>query len=167
MFHRSMMFADRRLQSWSPDASITGGTVTGFTSPAYTQVDDTPPAQNAKQKTVTALTGTQGSATANSAASPFTETFYKPQVIHALPPANPVTGLRGQVPTNQWKLVVRKGGYCAAGVPGVIIGRLTIDVPAGMEAYNPDEVKAFVSYLVGLLNEESADLADTLITAVL
>jgi hypothetical protein len=162
-----MFMADRRLQSWSPDGSITGATVTGFTTPAYTQVDDTPPAQNAKQKTVTALTGTQGSATANSASSPFTETFYKPQILRGLPPANPVTGLRGQIPTNQWKLVVRKGCNSAAGVPGSIIGRLTIDVPAGVETYNPDEIKAFVSYLVGLLNEESADLADTILTGVL
>jgi hypothetical protein len=158
---------DKRLQSWSPDGSITGGTVTGFTSPAFTQVDDTPPAQNAKQKTVTALTGTQGSATANSAGSPFTETFYKPAVLAALPAANPVTGLRGQIPTNQWKLIVRKGGYAAAGVPVHMIFRLTVDVPAGMETYNPDEVKSGVSYFTGLLNEESADLADTFITGVL
>lgn len=159
--------ADMRLQSWSPDGSITGGTVTGFTTPAYTQVVDTPPAINAKQMTVTQLTGTQGSATANTADKPFTETFYKPNVLKALPPANPMTGLRASIPVNQWKLIVRKGAYSAAGVPGTIIGRLTIDVPAGVESYNPDEVKAFISYLVGLLNEESADLADTLLTGVL
>lgn len=156
-----------RLQSWSPDASITGGTVTGLTSPTYTQVDDTPPSFNSKQKTVTALGGTQGSATANTASSPFTLTFHKPTPLKSLPAANPVTGLRASIPVNQWRAVIRKGCYVASGVPAQITGRILIDLPAGVESYNPDEVRAFVSYMVGTLNEESADLADTLLTGVL
>jgi hypothetical protein len=151
---------------WSPDSSITGGAITGFTTPTFTLVDDTAPAVGAKQKTVSAIS-TQGSATANSVSSPFTATFYRPNALRVLPKPNPVTGLRGTIPNNQYKLVVRKGGDCAAGVPGTIVGRLTIDVPAGMDAYNPDNVKSFVSFLVGILSEESNDLADTLITGVL
>jgi hypothetical protein len=153
--------------SWSPDASITGGTVTGLTSPTYTQVDDVAPATNAKQKTVTALGGTQGSATANTVSKPFTSTFYRPSTLQSLPAPNPISGARGNIPNNQYKLVIRKGGYAASDVPCTAIARLTIDVPAGMETYNPDEVRAFVSYLTGLLSEESADLADTLLTGVL
>ncbi len=152
--------------SWSPDSSITGGTVTGLTSPTYTQVDDIAPAQNAKQKTVTALGGTQGSASANTVSEPFTATFYKPSAVKQLPAANPVSGLRGQVPNNQYRLVIRKGGEAAAGVPVVAIARLSIDVPAGMDSYDPDNVRALISYLVGVLNEESADLADTCLTGV-
>lgn len=153
--------------TWSPDSSITGGTITGFTTPAYTQVDDTAPVVNAKQKTVTALTGTQGAATANTASRPFTATFYRPQSIRSLPAPNPVSGLRGSIPNNQYKLVVRKGGYAAADVPCTAVARLTIDVPAGMDSYNADELKALVSYLTGLLTEECNDLADTLVTGVL
>jgi hypothetical protein len=153
--------------TWSPDSSITGGAQSGFTSPVFTQVDDSAPALNAKQKTVTAVGGTGFTATANSTSNPFTSTFYKPGVLNKLPNANPVSGLRGTIPTNQYKLVVRKGGLCAAGVPGTIIYRLTIDVPAGMDAYNPDEIRASASYFVGLLSEESADLGDTLVTGVL
>lgn len=153
--------------TWSPDSSTTGGAQTGFTSPTFTLVDDTAPVVNAKQKTVTALGGTQGSATANSASSPFTATFYKPAAVRPLPVANPVTGLRGQIPNNQYKLIIRKGGYAAAGVPVTAIARLTIDVPAGMDSYNPDEIRALASILVGLLTEESADLGDTLVTGVL
>jgi hypothetical protein len=152
---------------WSPDSSTTGGTQTGFTTPAFTLVDDIAPVVNAKQKTVSALTGTQGTATANSASSPFTATFYKPAAIKPLPAANPVSGLRGQIPNNQYKLIIRKGGYAAAGVPVTAIARLTIDIPAGMDSYNPDEVKSMASFLVGLLTEESADLGDTLLTGVL
>lgn len=153
--------------SWSPDSSITGSTVTGLTSPTYTQVDDVPPAVNAKQKTVTALGGTQGSASANTISEPFTSTFYKPSVLKTLPAPNPLTGQRGSVPNNQYRLVIRKGGEAASGVPVVAIARITIDIPAGMETYDPDNVRALVSYTVGLLTEESADLADTLITGVL
>jgi hypothetical protein len=130
-------------------------------------VDDTPPSFSSKQKTVTALGGTQGSATANTASSPFTATFHKPAPLKSLPAANPLTGLRASIPVNQYRLVIRKGCFVASGVPAQITGRVLIDLPAGVESYNPDEVRAFTSYLVGLLNEESADLADTLLTGVL
>jgi hypothetical protein len=132
-------------------------------------VDDTPPisANPSKQKTITALGGTAGSATANTASSPFTATFSKPSAIARLPAPNPVSGLRGSIPNNQYKLVIRKGGFAAAGVPVIAVARLTIDIPAGMDSYNPDEVRALASYLVGVLNEESADLGDTLVTGVL
>jgi hypothetical protein len=162
-----LMCPNLRLQSWSPDSSITGGTVTGLTSPTYTLVDDVAPAVNAKQKTVSALGGTQGNASANTVSEPFTETFYRPQQLKTLPQPNPVTGARGTIPNNQYKLVVRKGGEAAAGVPVTAVARLTIDVPAGMDSYDPDNIKALVSFLVGLLNEESQDLSDTLLTGVL
>lgn len=152
--------------TWSPDASTTGGAQTGFTSPTFTLVDDLAPVVNAKQKTCTALGGTQGTAVANSASLPFTATFFKPASMKQLPAANPITGQRGQIPNNQYKLVIRKGGYAASGVPVTLIARLSIDVPAGMETYNADDVRSFASFLVGLLSEESADLGDTLVTGV-
>jgi hypothetical protein len=153
--------------TWSPDSAITGGAQTGGTFTTFTQVDDTPPALNAKQKTVTAITQTTFTATANSASSPFTCTFYKPATIAKLPAPNPVTGLRGSIPTNQYKIVIRKGGNAALGVPVTAVFRGTWDIPAGMDSYNPDEVRAMASYIVGTFSEESADLGDTLVTAVL
>jgi hypothetical protein len=126
--------------TWSPDSSTTGGTITGYTSPTFTLVDDTAPVVNAKQKTVTALGGTQGTATANTASRPFTATFYRPAAIKPIPAPNPVTGLRGAIPNNQYKLIIRKGGYAAADIPVTAIVRVTIDVPAGMDSYNADEI---------------------------
>lgn len=151
---------------WSPDSSTTGGAVTGFTSPAFTLVDDTAPVVNAKQKTVTNVSGV-GTATPNTASRPFTATFYRPAAISQLPAANPVTGKRGQIPNNEYKLIIRKGGFASSDTPCTAVARLSISVPAGMDSYNADEVKALVSFLVGLLNEESNDLADTLVTGVL
>lgn len=152
--------------TWSPDASITGGAQTGFTSPTFTLAAMQAPAVNAKQYAVTALGGTQGTATANTISSPFTATFFSPASPKALPSANPVTGLRGSIPFNKWKLVIRKGGEVAAGVPATAVCRVEWEIPAGMETYNPDNLRAFVSFLVGLLNEESADIGDTHVTGV-
>lgn len=153
--------------SFSPDSSTTGGAQTGFTSPTFTLVADTAPVVNAKQYAVTAIGGTGFTATANSISKPFTATFYRPAAPRALQAANPVTGLRGSIPNNQYKLIIRKGGNCAADTPATAICRLTIDVPAGMDSYNPDEVRAMLSFLVGLLNEESSDIGDSVITGVL
>lgn len=153
--------------TWSPDSSTTGGTVTGLTSPTFTLVDDTAPSVNGKQKAVSALGGTQGTASANSISKPFTVTFYKPASPRVLPPANPLTGMRGSIPNNQYKLIIRKGGYADSGVPAVAVCRLTIDIPAGMDAYAPDDIKSMISFLVGVLNEESQDLAETVLTGVL
>lgn len=152
--------------TWSPDGSISGATITGFTSPTFTQVDDIPPAVNARQKTITALGGIQGSATANSASKPFTATFYKPQALRVLPAANPTTGLRGAVPNNQYRLVIRKGGYAASDVPVTAVCRISFDIPAGMDSYNADEIRSMVSYICGLLQEEANDLAETLYSGV-
>lgn len=152
--------------TWSPDSSITGGTITGYTTPAFTLVDDQAPAVNAKQKTCTALTGTQGTASANTVNEPFTVTFYKPP-LQGLPAANPVTGLRGAIPKNPWRIVIRKGGEVASGVAATAVVRINLDIPAGMETYDPDQIKSLVSFMAGLFNEECQDLAETLITGVL
>jgi hypothetical protein len=153
--------------TWSPDSSTTGGAQTGFTSPTYTLVDDTAPVVNAKQKTVSAVGGTQTGVSANSISKPFTATFYKPATVKQLPAANALTGLRGAIPNNVYKLIIRKGGEVAAGVPATAIARLEFTIPAGMDSYSPAEIRALVSFLVGLLDEESSDLGDTLVTGVL
>jgi hypothetical protein len=154
--------------TWSPDSSITGSAQTSLTDPTYTVVDDIPPQGTgaAKQLAVTALGGTQPGVSVHSASSPFTATLVKPTALRPLPAPNPVTGLRGSIPNNQWKLIVRKGGEVAVGVPATAVVRLTIDVPAGMETYNAPNIRAMLSLLIGLLNEESADLGDSLVTGV-
>jgi len=153
--------------TWSPDSSTTGGAQTGFTTPTFTLVSTVAPAVNAVSKAVSAVSGT-ATATANSASSPFTVSFWVPLVYKALSSVwNSVKGLFGTVPNNQYKIIFRKGGLAAAGVPVTAVARITFDIPAGMETYNPDEVRALVSFMVGILNEESADVADTLVTGVL
>jgi hypothetical protein len=101
---------------------------------------------------------------AHSISKPFTVTFVKPAVPRVLPAANPLSGARGSIPNNQYKIIIRKGGEAASGVPVVAVVRITMDIPAGMDSYSPAEIRGLASFLVGILDEESADLGDTLIT---
>lgn len=153
--------------TWSPDSSITGGAQTGLTSPTYGLTADSTSVANAVQHAVTSLGGTQTGVTAHTISEPFTVTLTKPANPRALPAANAVTGLRGSIPTNQWKLIIRKGADVAPGVPAVAILRCTIDIPSGMDSYSPAQIRAMTSLLVGILNEESADLGDSLVTGVM
>jgi hypothetical protein len=152
---------------FSPDSSTTGGTQTGLTSPTYTLVADT--VQNGqKQWAVSALGGTQTNVRANTISDPFTATFFKPAAPKALPAANPVTGKYSAIPVNTYGLLIRKGVRVdAAGVQSVARVRVNFDIPAGADASDAINIRAMISFLVGLLNEESDDLSDTLLTGVL
>lgn len=150
--------------TWSPSASVGGGAQTGFTAPVYNLSADLAPSAVARQHVVASLGGTQAGVNANTISKPFTMTFTKPANPRILPAPNPVTGLRGSIPSNQYKFIIRKGVDCASGVPAVAICRMTFDIPAGSDSYSPAEIRAMCSLLVGVLTGESADLGDTLIT---
>jgi hypothetical protein len=148
----------------TPDTSIAGTAYTGVASPTFTLAEDLPPASNAKQWVVSALGGTQTGVTANSISSPFTVSWWKPASLRSLPPANTLTGLRGSIPNNQSKLIVRKGGNAASGVPVIAVFRGTWDIPAGMDSYEPQQVLAMQSFIEGLLVEEAGQIGQSLIT---
>jgi hypothetical protein len=154
--------------TWSPDSSITGGAQTGLTSPTYGNVTDQAPSVNGRQIAVTSLGGTQTGVRSHTVSDPFTATFVKPAVLKTLPAANPVTGLYGNIPKNTYQLLIRKGVQVAANQPSqIMLCRLTVDVPAGADSYDAANVRAALSFLVGLLSEESADLGDTAVTGIL
>lgn len=154
--------------SWSPDSSITGGTQTGLTSPTYTLVSDTAPNGNQKQHAVSALGGTQTNVRANSTTDPFTVTFSKPASPKGLPAPNPVTGKYPSIPDNTYGIYIRKGVRVDSNnTQGVAKVRLNIDIPAGSDVSDAINIRAMISFLVGILNEESDDLSDTLLTNVL
>lgn len=152
---------------FSPDSSTTGGTQTGLTSPTYTLTADT--VQNGqKQWAVSALGGTQTNVRANTISDPFTVTFFKPATPKALPAANPVTGKYGAIPVNTYGMLIRKGVRVDANSTQAIARvRVNFDIPAGSDASDAINIRAMISFLVGILNEESDDLSDTLLTGVL
>lgn len=154
--------------SFAPASPITGATVSGFTSPTYTIATDVAPNINGKQYAVTALGGTQTGVDVNSVSKPFTVTFFRPAQLKVLPSINPVTGIVKSVPVNSYKLITRKGA-----VPYVNqqtqVARVTtlIEVPAGTDTYEPEEIKAMLSAHAGVLWAQSSGIADTVLTGVL
>jgi hypothetical protein len=149
--------------------SITGGAQTGFTSPTYTTVVDIyPGGVNGKQNAVTACGGTQTGARIHAVSDPFTLAVTRPQSPKALQSANPVTGRYGTIPKNTYSIIVRKGvNFAANQQPEVMMARAYLDIPAGSDSYDPTNVRAAISALVGTLTSISAGLGDTLVTGIL
>jgi len=146
---------------------ITGGAQTGFTTPTYTVTTDTAPDVNGKQVAVTALGGTQAGVTVHSAANPFTATFFRPKTFRALTAPNPVNGRLASVPRNVYGIIVRKGVTPLAGQPVTnLVIRTTIEVPAGADVADGPNIRAAISMLVGLLNQQSAGMGDTYVTSL-
>lgn len=154
--------------TWSPSSPVTGGAQTGLTSPTFTLTTDVAPDVNGKQHAVTALGGTQTGVRTHSVSDPFTVTFVRPKSPKALPSPNAVTGKYASVPRNVYGLIVRKGvNYAANQAPETCIARLSIDVPAGSDAYDAANIRALMSLLVGILNQQSAGAGDTLVSGII
>jgi hypothetical protein len=154
--------------SFSLTSPVTGAAVTGFTTPTYTVVVDTPPNANSKQYAVSALGGTQTGATVNAVSKPFTVTMFRPPVLRTVPQANVTTGVIKDIPVNSYQLTTRKGALPAANqVPVVCKIRTYIDVYAGTDSFEPAEVKAMLSLHAGAIAQVSAGISDTIITGVL
>jgi hypothetical protein len=148
---------------------VTGATVTGLTSPTYTLTSDTPPFDvSGEQHAVTALGGTQTDVDAHTVSAPFTMTMTRPKQFKVLGTPNPVTGVISQVPMNTYKLIGRKGVTPLDGQP-TRVARATVifDVPAGADENDAQNIRALVSCLIGILNDQSSGIADTLINGVL
>lgn len=147
---------------------IAGTAQTGLTSPTYTHVADTYPGVNGKQVAVTALGGTQTGATVHSVAAPFTISVVRPAVFKSLGKPNPVTGLIANVPTNQYKVLTRKGVLPLAGQPFRNMQITTIiEVPAGADVADPVNIRAALSAHIGALSQQSAGIGDTSVNGIL
>jgi len=154
--------------AFAPSSPVTGSTVTGFTTPTYTLTLDVAPSMNGKQYAVTAIGGTQTGVDVHTVSKPFTVTFFRPMVIRTLPQANPITGVIKGVPFNTYKLITRKGMLPAASQTP-IVARITtmIEVPAGSDTYEPEDVKAMLSSHAGVLAASAAGIGDTLLSGIL
>lgn len=154
--------------SFAPTSPVTGAAVAGLTSPTYTLTTDVAPNIHGKQYAVTALGGTQTGVDVNSVSKPFSVSFFRPASLKVLPQANPVTGLYKSIPVNTYKLITRKGAVPAAN-QNSMVARITtiIDVPAGVDTYEPEEVRAMLSAHAGVLWAQASGISDTVISGVL
>lgn len=159
--------------SLSPNATVTGGAQTGFTSPTFTIAADTPPESNAKQWYVSALGGTQTGASAHAGASPFTVAFFRPKSFRRPATPNGVLsisgGANGVKGKNTFKLIVRKGvfAYDTNYRDGLLMATLSVDVPVGSESMSKDDIRSAISCLIGFLNGNSAAIGDSIIDGTL
>lgn len=148
--------------------AITGGAQTGFTAPIYNLTADIAPSQNGKQWAVTSLGGTQTGVDVNTVSKPFTISFFRPAVLKALPAANPLTGVIKTVPVNTYKLITRKGAVPGANQnPQTVRVTTIIEVPAGVDSFEPEDLKAAISAHVGALNQQSSGIGDTVVSGIM
>jgi len=146
---------------------VTGAAVTGLTSPTYTVAVDSAPSYM-KQYVVTALGGTQTDVSTHSVASPFLMSFQRPQQFKPLSLVNPMTGRLTSVPRNTWKQIVLKGALPLAGQAAVpILFRGEWVIPAGVDTADPNEVRAFVSFIAGAMSSGANGIAQMFLDGVL
>lgn len=154
--------------SFAPASPMTGAAIAAFTSPTYTLTADVAPTNNGKQYAITALGGTQANVETHTVSKPFTLTFYRPANLRVLPRANPVTGILRDVPVNTYKLITRKGALPAANQTSQVASITTIiNVPAGTDTYEPEDIKAMISAHFGAGWAQSSGIADTVVSGVL
>jgi len=150
-----------------PSSPITGAAVTGLTSPTYTHVTDVAPTINGKQYAITQLGGTQTSVDVNSVSKPFTLSWFRPAILRTLPQANPVTGVIKNIPMNTWKLITRKGVLPASNQAPVVCRITTIiEVAAGADVNEPEDLRAMVSCHFGAGYANASGIADAVISGV-
>lgn len=154
--------------SFAPTSPVTGATVTGLTSPTYTLTADTAPTQFGKQYVVTALGGTQTDVSLHSVASPFLVSFTRPSSFKPLSLINPSTGRLTSVPRNIWKMIFMKGATPLAGQAQVpILSRIEFLVPSGVDSADPNEVRALMSFMGGLLNQQAGGMSASFLDGIL
>lgn len=153
---------------FSPSSPVTGAPVAGLTTPTYTIVTDVAPTVNGKQYAVTALGGTQTGVDVNSVSKPFTQSFFRPQVLRTLPQANPITGVIKNIPVNTYKMITRKGAAPAVNQSN-LVPRITtmIEIPAGTDTHEPEELRAMISLHFGTGWAQASGIADTVVTGVM
>lgn len=154
--------------AFAPSSPVTGAAVTGLTTPTYTLTTDVAPNVNGKQYAVTALGGTQTNVDTNTVSKPFSISFFRPPVLRVLPQANPVTGVIKNVPMNTYKLITRKGVLPAAN-QSPMTARITtiIEVPAGSDTYEPEDLRAMISSHFGVGWAQASGIADTVVSGII
>lgn len=152
---------------FAPASPVTGGPITGFTSPTYTLVADSASDVNGKAYAVSALGGTQAGVVISSASIPFTIQFSRPKQIRTLAALNG-NGALPSVPRNVYTLSVKKGVIPLAGQPAVpALLKLEIQAPAGSDAADKANLMAALSLLAGVLWEQSNEIGDSVVAGSL
>jgi hypothetical protein len=99
--------------------------------------------------------------------SPFFVSFWRPKTFKSVGKTNPVTGLLPSVAYNVFKQVVQKGMIPLAGQPVKPSSISTVfSVLAGADTADAANVRAMVSFDVGVRSQTSSGLGDTLVSGL-
>lgn len=151
--------------AYAPSSPVTGSAQTGLTTPTYTLVSDLAPNSLGKQHAISALGGTQTGVEINSVSKPFTVNFVRPATFKLVAKPDPITGVLTRTSHNVWKLITRKGAVPLSGQSAqVMLITTTFEVPAGSDAVEPEDIRAACSLHIGILNQQSAGIGDSLIS---
>lgn len=151
--------------SYAPSTPVTGGAQTGLTTPTYTLTSDLAPNNLGKQYAISALGGTQTNVDVNGVSKPFTVNFVRPASFKLVALPDPVSGVLTRTSKNVWKLITRKGVVPLSGQsPQVMLITTIFEVPAGSDSVEPEDIRAACSLHIGILNQQSAGIGDSLIT---
>lgn len=147
---------------------ITGGAITGFTSPTYTLTADVAPNAWSQQFAITAIGGTQaGVDTSSSVSRPWTLTVSKPQNMRQLNSVDANNVLRS-FPRNTFGLLLRKGMTALAGQPSqTALFRTEFVLPAGSDTADAPNIKGAVSCFSGAVSQATNNLVTLFTTGVM
>jgi len=152
---------------FTPVTPIVGAAITGLTSPTYPLTLDMAPSFNGKQYAVLTLGGTQTGVDPHTVSKPFTHTMFRPAQIKTLPSVN-ANGVIKDIPVNQYKIVSRKGAVPAVNqLPRIPKITTIIEIDAGTETYEPEEIKALISAHFGLLFGNAQEIYNTVTTGLM
>lgn len=148
---------------------LTGTAQSGFTAPTWVFEEDFVSSINGEQVAITAKGGTVPAAvTFNSPSSPFTLSWEKPRQFGSPGVPNPVTGKLNRVPMNVWKFRVRKGVTPLSGQsPQTMLGTVELRIPAGADVEDPENIRAALSALFGLVYDQSSLIGTSVVTGTL
>jgi hypothetical protein len=145
---------------------VTGSAITGLTSPTYSVVADSNDS-NAKRYAVTALGGTQTGVTIHTTDAQFTVTFWRPASVRVLE-ALGLDGVIRRFPRNTYGITIRKGVSVATGqVKQLAKAELRVDIPAGSESFDANNIAAMMSFLGGALAQQINGFTDTVKSNIL
>lgn len=147
--------------------TIAGTAVSSAPTPVFTATEDSSAGPNFRRWYITSTA--TSNASAHSVSKPFYIELHRPAVFKPAPQFDQ-TGTRivsGPVGRNTYKIRIIKGVDAASNVPAICLFEGTFQVPSGADVSDPGNVRAVLSLLGGLINEDSANLAETFVTGLL
>lgn len=148
--------------------TIAGTAVTSAASPVFTATEDTSAGPNFRRWYITTVASANG-ASAHSVSSPFYIELHRPAVFKPQPIYDQ-TGTRivsGPIGRNTYKIRIVKGVATSTSTPSILLFEGAFQVPAGSDTADAPNVRVVLSLLGGLINEDSANLAETFVTGLL